>query len=64
MELHLGEFGTDLKGAERMELAQRGVLLARLGEPRKIAEAVLYLATGSFCTRTILNISGGNMHAE
>ena len=45
------------------ELAQRGVPLARLGEPEEIAEAVLYLATASFCTGTILNISGGNVRA-
>lgn len=42
-----------------MELAQRRVPLARLGELEEVAEAVLYLATASFCTGTILNISGG-----
>jgi NAD(P)-dependent dehydrogenase (short-subunit alcohol dehydrogenase family) len=39
------------------------VPLARLGEPEEVAEAVLYLATASFCTGTILNISGGNVRA-
>lgn len=57
------EFGTDLKAVERLELAQRGVPLARLGEPWEVAEAVLYLATASFCTGTIMNISGGNIRA-
>jgi NAD(P)-dependent dehydrogenase (short-subunit alcohol dehydrogenase family) len=63
MEQRAREFGTDFKSAERMELAQRGVPLARLGEPWEVAEAVLYLATASFCTGTILNISGGNVRA-
>jgi NAD(P)-dependent dehydrogenase (short-subunit alcohol dehydrogenase family) len=61
MEQRAREFGTDLRSAEYMELAQRGVPLARLGETEEIAEAVLYLATASFCTGTILNISGGNV---
>ncbi len=61
MEQRAREFGTDLRSAEQMELAQRGVPLARLGEPEEIAEAVLYLGTASFCTGTILNISGGNV---
>jgi NAD(P)-dependent dehydrogenase (short-subunit alcohol dehydrogenase family) len=63
MEQRAREFGTDLIAAERLELAQRGVPLARLGEPWEVAEAVLYLATASFCTGTILNISGGNVRA-
>ena len=57
------EFGTDTRTAEQRELTQRGVPLARLGEPEEVAEAVLYLATASFCTGTILNISGGNVRA-
>jgi NAD(P)-dependent dehydrogenase (short-subunit alcohol dehydrogenase family) len=57
------EFGTDTKTAEQRELARRGVPLARLGEPEEVAEAVLYLATASFCTGTILNLSGGNVRA-
>ena len=57
------EFGTDMRTAEQRELSTRGVPLARLGEPEEIAEAVLYLATASFCTGTILNISGGNVRA-
>lgn len=63
MEQRAREFSTDLKSAEQIELAQRGVPLARLGEPWEVAEAVLYLATASFCTGTILNISGGNVRA-
>ena len=63
MEQRAREFGTDLKSAEQGELAQRGVPLARLGEPEEVAQAVLYLATASFCTGTILNISGGNVRA-
>jgi 3-oxoacyl-[acyl-carrier protein] reductase len=63
MEQRAGEFGTDTRTAEQRELAQRGVPLARLGEPEEVAEAVLYLATASFCTGTILNISGGNVRA-
>ena len=63
MEQRAREFGTDLKSAEQIELVQRGVPLTRLGEPWEVAEAVLYLATASFCTGTILNISGGNMRA-
>jgi NAD(P)-dependent dehydrogenase (short-subunit alcohol dehydrogenase family) len=63
LEQRAQEFGTDLKSAEQMELAQRGVPLARLGEPWEVAEAVLYLATATFCTGTILNISGGNVRA-
>ena len=63
MKQRAREFGTDLKSAEWMELSQRGVPLARLGEPWEVAEAVLYLATASFCTGTILNISGGNVRA-
>jgi NAD(P)-dependent dehydrogenase (short-subunit alcohol dehydrogenase family) len=63
MEQRAQEFGTDLKSAEQMELAQRGIPLARLGEPEEVAEAVLYLSTASFCTATILNISGGNVRA-
>jgi NAD(P)-dependent dehydrogenase (short-subunit alcohol dehydrogenase family) len=63
MEQRAREFVTDLKSAERMELVQRGVPLARLGEPEEVAEAVLYLATANFCTGTILNISGGNVRA-
>ena len=63
MEHLAREFGTDLRNAEQMELAQRGVPLARLGEPEKVAEAVLYLATATFCTGTILNIGGGNVRA-
>ncbi len=63
MEQRAREFNTDLITAERMELAQRGVPLSRLGEPWEVAEAVLYLATASFCTGTILNISGGNVRA-
>jgi NAD(P)-dependent dehydrogenase (short-subunit alcohol dehydrogenase family) len=54
-------FGTHLRSAEQMELVQRGVPLARLGGPEEVAEAVLYLATASFCNGTILNISGGNV---
>ncbi len=61
MEQRAREFGTDLRSAEQVELTQRGVPLARLGETEEIAEAVLYLATASFCTGTILNISGGNV---
>jgi NAD(P)-dependent dehydrogenase (short-subunit alcohol dehydrogenase family) len=61
MEQRAREFGTDTRTAEQMELAHRGVPLARLGEPEEIAEAVLYLATASFCTGTILNVSGGNV---
>ncbi len=61
MEQRAREFGTDLRSAEQMELAQRGVPLARLAETEEIAEAVLYLTTASFCTGTILNISGGNV---
>ena len=57
------EFDTNLRSAEQMELAQRGVPLARLGEPWEVAKAVLYLSTASFCTATILNISGGNVRA-
>jgi len=63
MEQRAREFGADVSSAERMELAQRGVPLARLGEPEEVAEAVLYLATATFCTATILNISGGNVRA-
>ena len=63
MQQRAREFGTDTRKAEQRELAQRGVPLARLGEPEEIAEAVLYLATASFCTGTILNISGGNVRA-
>jgi NAD(P)-dependent dehydrogenase (short-subunit alcohol dehydrogenase family) len=63
MEQRAREFGTDMRMAEQQELAQRGVPLARLGEPEEVAEAVLYLATASFCTGTILNISGGNVRA-
>jgi MFS family permease len=57
------KFGTDLRSAEQRELAQRGVPLARLGEPWEVGEAVLYLAAATFCTETILNISGGNVRA-
>jgi len=63
MEQRAREFGTDLRTAEQMELSQRGVPLARLGEPWEVAEAVLYLAKASFCTGTILNIGGGNVRA-
>ncbi len=63
MEQRAREFGTDTRTAEQMELAQRGVPLARLGEPWEVAEAVLYLATADFCTATTLNISGGNVRA-
>ncbi len=63
LEQRAKEFGADLKSAEQLELAQRGVPLARLGEPEEVAEAVLYLATASFCTATTLNISGGNVRA-
>jgi NAD(P)-dependent dehydrogenase (short-subunit alcohol dehydrogenase family) len=63
MEQRAREFDTDLKSAEQIELAHRGVPLARLGEPWEVAEAVLYLATANFCTGTILNISGGNVRA-
>lgn len=61
IEQRAQEFDTDLKVAERMELVQRGVPLVRLGEPEEVAEAVLYLVMASFCTATILNISGGNV---
>ncbi len=63
MEQRAQEFGTDTRTAEQGELAQRGVPLARLGEPEEVAQAVLYLASASFCTGTILNISGGNVRA-
>jgi len=63
MEQRAREFGTDLRSAVQMELSQRGVPLARLDEPWEVAEAVLYLAKASFCTGTILNISGGNVRA-
>jgi NAD(P)-dependent dehydrogenase (short-subunit alcohol dehydrogenase family) len=63
MEQRAREFGTDRRGAEERELAERGVPLARLGEPEEVAAAVLYLATATFCTGTILNISGGNVRA-
>ncbi len=61
MEQRAREFGTDLRSAEQMELSRRGVPLARLGEPEEVAQAVLYLSTASFCTGTILNISGGSV---
>ncbi len=63
MEQRARELGTDTRSAEQRELATRGVPLARLGEPEEVAEAVLYLATASFCTGTILNLSGGNVRA-
>jgi NAD(P)-dependent dehydrogenase (short-subunit alcohol dehydrogenase family) len=63
MEQRAREFGTDTRSAEQRELSTRGVPLARLGEPEEVAQAVLYLATASFCTGTILNLSGGNVRA-
>jgi NAD(P)-dependent dehydrogenase (short-subunit alcohol dehydrogenase family) len=63
MEQRTREFGTDIKGAQQIELSQRGVPMVRLGEPWEEAEAVLYLSTASFCTATILNIGGGNVRA-
>jgi NAD(P)-dependent dehydrogenase (short-subunit alcohol dehydrogenase family) len=55
------EFGTDFQTAEQLELKRRGVPLGRLAEPKEIAQAMLFLAANSFCTGTILNISGGNV---
>ena len=63
MQQRAREFGTDTRSAELRELSERGVPLARLGEPEEVAEAVIYLATAAFCTGTILNISGGNVRA-
>ncbi len=63
MEQLAREFGTDTRSPEQRELSTRGAPLARLGEPEEVAEAVLYLATASFCTGTILSISGGNVRA-
>lgn len=61
MQGYAREFGTDAETAERQELQRRGVPLARLAEPEEVAQAVLYLASATFCTGTILNVSGGNL---
>jgi NAD(P)-dependent dehydrogenase (short-subunit alcohol dehydrogenase family) len=63
MDQRAQQWGTDREGAERRELAERGVPLVRLGEPEETAQAVIFLATNRFCTGTILNISGGNVRA-
>jgi NAD(P)-dependent dehydrogenase (short-subunit alcohol dehydrogenase family) len=63
MEEYAKEYGTDSSTAEKLELQRRGVPLARLGEPEEVAEAVLYLVMATFCTATILNISGGNVRS-
>jgi NAD(P)-dependent dehydrogenase (short-subunit alcohol dehydrogenase family) len=55
------EFHTTLEAAEQCELQRRGVPLSRLGEPEEVADAVVFLAHNSFCTGTILDISGGNV---
>lgn len=61
MQGYAREFGTNIHNAERLELQRRGVPLARLAEPEEIALAVLYLAEATFCTGTILDVSGGNI---
>ncbi|GHP00878.1 3-oxoacyl-[acyl-carrier-protein] reductase FabG [Reticulibacter mediterranei] len=53
------EFQTDPQTAEQLELQRRGVPLARLGEAEEIAEVMVTLSTGPFCTGCIWNISGG-----
>ena len=63
MQQRARELDTDSRSAEVRELAERGVPLARLGEPDEVADAVIFLATNCFCTGTILNISGGNVRA-
>jgi NAD(P)-dependent dehydrogenase (short-subunit alcohol dehydrogenase family) len=55
------EFHTDMSTAERLELQRRGVPLGRLGEPKEVADAVMFLAQNEFCTGTVLDISGGNV---
>jgi NAD(P)-dependent dehydrogenase (short-subunit alcohol dehydrogenase family) len=54
--------GADRATTERLELEERGVPLARLGEPEEIAAAV-YLAQASFVTGQIHVIDGGNVRA-
>jgi len=55
------DFHTDRATAEQRELQRRGVPLGRLAEPEEIAEAVLFLAQDTFCSGTILDMSGGNV---
>jgi NAD(P)-dependent dehydrogenase (short-subunit alcohol dehydrogenase family) len=52
MEQRVWELGTDTRSAERRELSTRGVPLGKPGEPEEVAQAMLYLATASFCTGT------------
>lgn len=55
------EFHTDVATAEKMELERRQVPLGRLCEPEEVAQAVLYLASATFATGAILDLSGGNV---
>jgi NAD(P)-dependent dehydrogenase (short-subunit alcohol dehydrogenase family) len=61
MQRYAHEFDTDARTAEQRELQRRGVPIGRLAEPDEVAQAMYFLATNTFLTGCIFDMSGGNV---